>query len=200
MSTAHETIQDREVRGKMNNDTIIGQEQATSRETRLLKTGKAGIRKYAKAFQAIHETLAVAVLDFREQTAIAYKQCRTIVQTLQDLRKQTNACLTFFQSGKASAFSRRNVSHSVTNSLYWLDGEQTARLILEGDLFGSLVLRQGCGESLSQAEQRIERHVTLQDRLSKETRDLRELISSLERLLAPETAPIPCFKGDDRDA
>jgi len=177
----------------MTSDTLTTTEETEDaevrRQARLLKTAKTGIRKHVKAFRTTQEALTEAALNFREHTSISYQRCRTLVQTLQELRKQTNACLEFFHCGKASPFSRSNSYHYVTNNLERLDGEQTARLILEVDLFGSLVLHGSYDEKLSQARQRIEMHVTLQDRLRKEVKDLKELISYMEQLLTIEIQP-----------
>ena len=149
-----------------------------------IKAGKAEIRRRLRKFRAIYKILAKAALQFREETGIQYRECRAVVETLQALQKQTNACLEALQSGKALF---PGMDNSVTSKLYTLDGEKTARLILEMDLFESLVLNS-YNESLSHARQRIEMHITLQDRLKDEIKPLRELINHLEQLLTEKNS------------
>jgi len=162
----------------------------TSREARI-EAGKAGIRRHLKKFQAQYKTLTDAALKFREQLSISSRECRNVVDALQALRKQTNACLEFFNDSETIIPSLTSY-FSATSSLYHLDGEKTARLILEMDLFQSLVINS-YNESLSHARQRIDMHVALQDRLKDEAKYLRELIGHLEKLLVETPPPpIPC--------
>jgi hypothetical protein len=168
--------------------TIIDmQAAATENREAGIKRGKTGVRKHLKEFQALHTTLADAALAFREHTSISFRECTSVIDTLQALRKQTNACLEFLRSVWA-IFPGMTSYFSATNSLYLLDGEKTARLILEMDLFQSLMIR-ATSEDLSHARQRIDMHVALERRLKDEAKYLGELVSHLEELLTEDSSP-----------
>ena len=164
---------------------------AENREARMQKS-MATMREYLTKFQATLKALDDVALKFREQTEVSFRQCREVVKVLQDLRRLTDGCLELFHSGNA-CFSTS--SYLAMNSLYNLDGEKTARLILEVDLFESLIHRKsmsdiGGSESLAHARERIKMHVELQSSLKDETKSLRELIGHLEKMLTEvQTAP-----------
>lgn len=166
---------------------------AENREVCMQKS-MATMREYLTKFQATLKALNDVVLKFREQTEVSFRQCREVVKVLQDLRRLTDSCLELFHSGNA-CFSTSSYLVLAVTSLYNLDGEKTARLILEVDLFESMMLRKSMsdidgGESLFDARQRIMMHLELQSSLKDETKSLSDLIGHLEKMLTEvQTAP-----------
>ena len=133
------------------------------------------VQKYLEAFQDSHKILSDAALLFREQLTLSQQECRSMVHALQILRQKTDACLTFFEQTCWPCSST-----DVLDSLALLDGEKTARLILEVDLFRTLLVRGTLRESLSQAQERIGLHVRLEGQLKQEAKYIRELLTHLE--------------------
>lgn len=150
---------------------------AESREVRV-QNSTVAMKEYRAKFQAILESLNDAGLKLREQTEVSFRLCGELVKVLQSLRRLTNNCLEFFHNGNALIATSYYI---VINSLHILDGEKTARLILEVDLFERLLLRTS--GSLAQERERIKMHVDLQSSLREESQQVRELIGQIEKLL-----------------
>jgi len=157
---------------------------AESREVRV-QTTLVALREYQTKFQTTFASLNDAALKIREQTEVSFRQCKDVVKVLQELRCLTNECLEIFRTGNVPFVASY---YCVTNSLSLLDGEKTARLILEVDLFEDLLHRKstssvGGSESLTHARERIKMHVDLQSTLWDEGRQVQELIRQIEKLL-----------------
>ncbi len=157
----------------MNDDTIVA----------MIEAGRAGIQGYIALFEAAQKALKEAALDFRESTCLGYRDVHDLVKVLQKLRKQTCACLGFLDGPYLFAYGP---FFKTQNQLYRLDGEKTARLILEMDLFARMVLNQSSDENLQKARQRIEIHVSLQRDLKDEVKEVAGLLELLNKLATEE--------------
>lgn len=148
-----------------------------------IEAGRAGIQGHIELFKKSHKALKDAASNFRESTVLQYKECKDLVRVLQILRKQTSNCLGFLDGPYTFAYGPL---FQTQNQLYKLDGERTARLILEMDMFARMVMDQAMSESLSKAHQRIEMHVSLQRDLKDEVKEVAELLKWLNKLATEE--------------
>jgi hypothetical protein len=148
-----------------------------------IEAGRAGVQGHIELFKKSHKALKDAANEFRESTVLQYKECKDLVRVLQILRKQTCNCLGFLDGPYTFAYGPL---FQTQNQLYRLDGEKTARLILEMDMFARMVMGSSSDESLSKARQRIEMHVSLQDNLKDEVKMVAELLKWLDKLATEE--------------
>lgn len=120
--------------------------------------------------------LAECVRTFREEVTLQYKQCADARELLQRVRKQAREVLHILDS---PVFCREVVKvHNTRVAFVDLDNKKAAKLILEMELLANDVLRQS-GETRTQAKERIESHVDIQEKLDAEAHYLHKAIGSM---------------------
>jgi len=132
----------------------------------------ATLQEQIRDFQQMHSQLEDAYLHFRESLSVTAQECTAAISALQALRRKTRACLPFLTEYFPLA------GMLATLDLEHLDGETTARLILELDAFRS-VLACGKAGNRAQTRERIEWHVRLQHDLNGKVEDVGQLMAYL---------------------
>ncbi len=137
----------------------------------------ATLQEQIKDFEEIHQGLEDASMHFRESLSLTSGECADVIKALQALRRKTRACLRLLDEHFPLA------GMAATVDAQYLDGEITARLILELDALRSLL---GCRKDANrqQTRERIESHVKLQSDLDKEAECIGELIGNLHKIPA----------------
>src|SRR5712692_7420927 len=92
----------------------------------------AHLQAQIKDFEEIHQGLEDASVHFRESLSLTFQECTDVIKALQALHRKTRVCLRllnehFLLAGMAAIVDVQS-----------LDGEMTARLILELDALRSL--------------------------------------------------------------
>ena len=136
------------------------------------ETALVRLQTYIDDFRADQRAVKQAAQTFREALQVQPVECTAVIRVLQAVRQKTASCLEFLEG--ESAFWAHRLAAIV--HLDYLDGEETARLILRLDAFRSKCLGTG------RDEERINTHVRLQSDLASYVKHLQDLITELEQL------------------
>jgi len=139
-----------------------------------IETALAKLQVFIDDFQADEQAVKQAAQTFREALHISPRQCREVITILQAIRHRAASCIELLDEQEKPVFMP--LRYGVLLPLHCLDGEETARLILQLDAFRFLCIN-------TQADrQRITTHVQLQTALAGSVKHVRDLNTALEEL------------------
>ncbi len=141
-----------------------------------METALARLQTYIDDFKTDQRAVKQAAQTFREVLRVQPAECTAVIQVLQAVRQKTVSCLEFLESESEGEVAFRAHRLAAIVHLHYLDGEETARLILRLDAFRSKCRGKG------RDEERINTHVQLQSDLASYVEHLQDLIAELEQL------------------
>ncbi|MGH2496517.1 MAG: hypothetical protein ACRDIV_17605 [Ktedonobacteraceae bacterium] len=139
-----------------------------------IETALAKLQVFICDFQAEEQAVKRAAQTFREALHISPRQCSDVITVLQTIRKRAAACSELLDEQEQPVF--KPLRYEVLSPLSSLDGEETARLILQLDAFRILCIKTGADR------ERINTHVQLQTALADSVKQIRDLNTALEKL------------------
>jgi uncharacterized protein YyaL (SSP411 family) len=139
-----------------------------------IETALAKLQIFIDDFQADEQAMKQAAQTFREALHVNPRQCSEVITALQAVRQRAASCIELLDEQEKPVFMP--LRDGVLLPLHCLDGEETARLILQLDAFRSLCIKTGADR------ERITTHVQLQTALARSVKHVRDLNTALKEL------------------